>query len=162
MTGYTLEVPEGFIPLPPSGTTAESEQALAELFGLEPGDISADMVTRSVSALGLVATAGGTEHSSIGLFRSPDDPQRPVSVVLTAGQIASDHDDPGAVMTGLREVCASDPNTNSHILQLPVGSALAAVREEPAMIEIEVQGRSHFLSVRYSRGSRTPPALQWP
>ncbi len=137
MNGFTIELPDGFVALPASATTAEIGRALEELFHLSPGDISAAKVAESLSALGLITAAGGAEYTSIGFFRSPDDPQRPVSVLLTAARMASDHDDPTTVIAGLREVYAQDPDTDAQSLQLRAGPALTAVREEPAMIEVE-------------------------
>jgi hypothetical protein len=137
VNGFTIELPDGFVALPASATTTEIGRALEELFHLSPGDISAAKVAESLSALGLITAAGGAEYTSIGFFRSPDDPQRPVSVLLTAARMASDHDDPTTVIAGLREVYAQDPDTDAQSLQLRAGPALTAVREEPAMIEVE-------------------------
>jgi hypothetical protein len=137
VNGFTIELPEGFVALPASAAPAEVERALEELFHLPPGDTSAAKVAESLSELGQIAANGGADYTSIGFFRSPDDPQRPVSVVLTAGRMSSDHDDPSIVITGLRNVYASNPDTDAQILQFPAGPALAVIREKPAMIEIE-------------------------
>ncbi|MGH3771859.1 MAG: hypothetical protein ACRDRW_10745 [Pseudonocardiaceae bacterium] len=137
MNGFTIELPDGFVALPSAATSAEIGRALEELFHLPPGDTSAGKVAESLSALGLIAAASGAEYTSIGFFRSPDDPQRPVSVLLTAARMPSDHDDPTIVIAGLREAYAQDPDTDAQVLQLPSGPALATIREEPAMIEIE-------------------------
>ena len=137
MNGFTFELPEGFVALPASAANAEIGRALEELFALPPGDTSSAKVAESLSALGLIAAAGGAEYTSIGFFRSPDDPQRPVSVLLTAARMPSDHDDPAIVIAGLREVYAQDPDTDAQALQLRAGPALTTVREEPAVIEIE-------------------------
>lgn len=137
MNGFTIEFPEGFVTLPASSAPAEVGSALEELFHLPPGDTSAAKVAESLSELGQIAADGGAEYTSIGFFRSPDDPQRPVSVVLTASRMSSDHDDPNTVIAGLRNVYASNPDTDAQVLQLPAGPALAAIREEPAMIEVE-------------------------
>ena len=140
MTGYTVELPENFIELPAAAATAQIQHELEERFGLPVGDTSAAKVAESLTVLGLIAADSGAQHTSIGFFRSPDDPQRPVSVVLTAARMDSDHDDPSAVIAGLREVYAADPATGTEILQLPRGPALATIREEPAMIEIDGVG----------------------
>lgn len=137
MNGFTVELPDGFVALPASAATAEIGRALEELFHLPPGDTSTAKVAESLSALGLIAAAGGAEYTSIGFFRSPDDPQRPVSALLTAARMASDHDDVTTVIAGLREVYAQDPDSDAQVLQLRAGPALVTVREEPAMIEVE-------------------------
>lgn len=137
MNGFTIELPEGFVALPASAARTEIGAALEQLFGLPAGDTSAAKVAESLSALGLIAAGSGAEYTSIGFFRSPDDPQRPVSVLLTAGRMASDHDDPSTVIVGLRQVYAQDPSTDTQVLQLPAGPALATIREEPAMITVE-------------------------
>jgi len=137
VNGFTIELPEGFVALPAATETAAVERALEGLFGLPAGDTSAAKVAESLSALGLIAAGSGAEYTSIGFFRSPDDPQRPVSVLLTAARMASDHGDPATVIAGLREVYAQDPDTDAQYLQLRAGPALTAVREEPAMIEVE-------------------------
>lgn len=137
MTAFTIELPEGFIELPAATATASVQRELEELFRLPEGDTSAAQVAQSLSALGLIAADSGAEHASIGFFRSPDDPQRPVSVVLTASRMASDHDDPTTVIAGLREVYAADADTDTEVLRLPAGQALATIREQPAMLEIE-------------------------
>ncbi|MGH3938100.1 MAG: hypothetical protein ACRDTG_05605 [Pseudonocardiaceae bacterium] len=137
VNGFTLELPAGFVALPAVVATTEVARAVEELFALPPGDPSAAKVAESLSALGLQAADDGAEYTSIGFFRSPDDPQRPVCVLLTAARMSSDHDEPSTVIAGLREVYASDPNTETRMLRLAAGPALTAVREEPAMIEIE-------------------------
>ncbi|MGH4015367.1 MAG: hypothetical protein ACRDSL_15870 [Pseudonocardiaceae bacterium] len=137
MTGFTLELPAGFVALPAVAATAEVARAVEELFALPPGDTSAAKVAESLSALGLLAAEGGAEYTSIGFFRSPDDPQRPVCVLLTASRMVSDHDEPSTVIAGLRQVYASDPDTETCVLRLAAGPALAAVREQPAMIEVD-------------------------
>ena len=136
MTGFTIGLPEGFIELSATPATAELQRELEELFSLPAGDTSAARVAESLSALGALAAGSGAQYSSIGLFRSPDDPQRPVSVVLTASQMASNHDGAGTVITGLRQVYAADPGTGTEVLQLPAGRALATVREEPLLIKL--------------------------
>lgn len=137
MNGFTLELPAGFVALPAVAATAEVARAVEELFALPPGDTSAAKVAESLSALGLLAADDGAEYTSIGFFRSPDDPQRPVCVLLTAGRMLSDHAEPSTVIAGLRGVYASDPDTETRVLRLAAGPALAAVREDPAMLEID-------------------------
>lgn len=137
MTGFTIELPEGFVELPATVATDTVQRELAELFRLPAGDTSAAKVAESLSALGLIAAGSGAEHTSIGFFRSPDDPQRPVGVVLTASRMASNHDDPTTVIAGLREVYAADPDTATEMLRLPAGQALASIREEPGILEID-------------------------
>jgi len=137
VTGFTIELPRGFVELPGTATTADVQRELEELFALPAGDTSAAKVAGALTVLGLIAADSGAEHTSIGLFRSPDDPQRPVAVVLTASRMASDHDDPMTVIVGLREVYAADPDTDVEVLQLPAGQALATIREEPAIIQVE-------------------------
>jgi hypothetical protein len=137
MTGYTIELPENFIELPASAATVQVRHELEDRFGLPAGDTSAAKVAESLTVLGLIAADSGAQHTSIGFFRSPDDPQRPVSVVLTASRMDSDHHDPATVIAGLREVHAADPGTGAEVLQLPAGPALATIREEPATIEVE-------------------------
>jgi hypothetical protein len=127
VNGFTIKLPEGFVALPASAATAEIGRALKELFHLPPGDISAAKVAESLSALGLIAAAGGAEYTAIGFFRSPDNPQRPVSVLLTAARMRSDHDDPTIMIAGLREVYAQDPDTDAQALQLRAGSAVAVI-----------------------------------
>ncbi len=137
MTGYTIELPENVVELPSCAATAQVQHELEERFGLPAGDTSAAKVAESLTVLGLIAADSGAQHTSIGFFRSPDNPQRPVSVVLTASRMGSDHDDPTTVIAGLREVFAADPGIDAEVLALPAGPALATIREEPAMIEIE-------------------------
>jgi hypothetical protein len=137
MTGFSIELPEGFIELPAAPASAEVQRELEELLGLPAGDTSAAEVAKSLSALGALAADSGARYSSIGLFRSPDDLQRPISVVLTASQMTSDHDDASTVITGLREVYAAEPDTDTEVLQLPAGQALATIREQPLMLQVD-------------------------
>ena len=137
MTGFSIELPEGFIELPAAPASAEVQRELEELLGLAAGDTSAAEVAKSLSALGALAADSGAQYSSIGLFRSPDDLQRPISVVFTASQMTSDHDDASTVITGLREVYAAEPDTDTEVLQLPAGQALATIREQPLMLQVD-------------------------
>lgn len=137
MTGFTLELPDGFIALPATPATAEVRRELEDLFNLRAGDTSAARVAESLAALGAIAAGSGAQYSSIGLFRSPDDPQRPVSVVLTASRMTSDHAEASAVITGLRQAYAADPDTATEVLRLPAGQAVVTIREEPVMLQID-------------------------
>ena len=137
MTGFSIELPEGFIELPAAPASAEVQRELEELLGLAAGDTSAAEVAKSLSALGALAADSGAQYSSIGLFRSPDDLQRPISVVFTASQMTSDHDDASTVITGLREVYAAEPDTDTEVLQLPAGQALATIREQPLILQVD-------------------------
>jgi hypothetical protein len=137
MTGFSIELPEGFIELPAAPATAAVQHELEKLLGLPAGDTSAAEVAKSLSALGALAADSGAQYSSIGLFRSPDDLQRPVSVVLTASRMTSEHDDASTVITGLREVYAADLDTDTEVLQLPAGQALATIREQPLMLQVD-------------------------
>ncbi|HKS51931.1 MAG TPA: hypothetical protein VJS67_08680 [Pseudonocardiaceae bacterium] len=137
MTGFSIELPEGFIELPAAPATAEVQHKLEKLLGLPAGDTSAAEVAKSLSVLGALAADSGAQYSSIGLFRSPDDLQRPVSVVLTASRMTSEHDDASTVITGLREVYAADLDTDTEVLQLPAGQALATIREQPLMLQVD-------------------------
>jgi len=137
MTGFTIELPEGFIELPAAPATAEVQRELEELFNLPVGDASSAEVAKSLSALGALAADGGAQYSSIGLFRSPDDPRRPVSVVLTASRMTSNHDAASTVITGLRQAYAADPGTATEVLRLPAGQAMVTIREEPMILRVD-------------------------
>jgi hypothetical protein len=157
MTAFTVELPEGFIELPAATATASVQHELEELFRLPAGDTSAAQVAESLSALGLIAAETGAEHTSIGFFRSPDDPQRPVSVVLTASRMASDQDDPTTVIAGLREVYAADADTDTEVLQLPAGQALATIASSPRCWRSRELLRCRCCSARCSPGFRIRP-----
>jgi hypothetical protein len=50
--------------------------------------------------------------------------------------MTSEHDDASTVITGLRKVYAADLDTDTEVLQLPAGQALATIREQPLMLQV--------------------------
>jgi hypothetical protein len=134
--GFTFDAPQGFVELPlepdelPEDGLAELGASFAAVFGLDAGDENCAQLAGPLAAVGAAAGDGGLWFAAVGLFRSPDEPQRPAMILLTATAMPSDHTDPGIALTGLREIHNADPDAEVLTLDLQVGKAVAVVTEQ--------------------------------
>jgi hypothetical protein len=114
-------------------SSADSAQALAaELagrFGLPADDVSAVVVADLFAVFGAMAGESGIEFAAVGLFRSPDAPERPASVFLTGTRMRSDHGSPDVAIAGLRDILAGQGADTVEALTLPAGPAVVVVDE---------------------------------
>ena len=129
---FSVDLPDGMIPIP---LTASADgalalaAALAAKFGLPADDVSAVVVAELFSAFGAMVGESGMEFAAMGLFRSPDDPDRPASVFLTGTRMASDHSSPEVAITGLRDLYSAQGADAVETLSLPAGPAVVVVEE---------------------------------
>jgi hypothetical protein len=141
--GFNLAVPEGFIALPVDEDdfdTPEVGQALAArfaaLFGLDPASEYAVATAAAFAGIGLVAGAS-LDFAAVALYRSPDDPMRPIMIVLTGVTMPSEHHNPQAAIEGLLEIHHSEGRGVPTRHRLPVGPAVAVVTEDHQALEYD-------------------------
>jgi hypothetical protein len=107
LRAFSLEVPDGIVPIPVTELADSAQVLTATLttrFGLAAGDTSATMLGGLFAAFGELLGQSGMELAGIGLFRSPDEPDRPASVMITGTRMASGHEAVEIAIEGLRDV----------------------------------------------------------
>jgi hypothetical protein len=118
------------IPITPSaGSAGALAAALAGRVGLPADDVSAGVVADLFTVFGGMVGESGIELAAMGLFRSPDDPDRPASVVLTGTRMASDHESPEVAIRGLRDLHTGQGADTVETVTLPAGPAVVVVEE---------------------------------
>ncbi|TCO52811.1 hypothetical protein [Actinocrispum wychmicini] len=141
--GFTLALPEGFIELPVDEEDFDIPEVrstlvakMAALFGLDPDSEYAAATAAAYSAIGL--TAGqGMDYAAVALYRSPDDPTRPIMITLTCTTMPSEHHTVPAAVEGLLEVHESQAKGVPARHRLPIGPAVTLVTEDPQALEYE-------------------------
>jgi hypothetical protein len=130
--GFDLGLPDGFIELPvdPDQAGESLVAKVAALFGLPPDSDYAKAATAALSAIGTTAGAGGLDYSAVTFYRSPDDPDRPIMVVLGATTMPSEHHRPQTAVDGLLEIRARQDRGTPTEYRLPIGPAVVLVSEE--------------------------------
>jgi hypothetical protein len=73
----------------------------------------------------------------MGMFRSPDEPERPVSVILTGTRLPSGHETPDVAIDGLRDLHTQQGKNSVETLTLPVGPAVVVIDEDLQSIPAE-------------------------
>lgn len=141
--GYQLQLPEGFTELPlveEDLGTPEDVQTLigrvAAVFGLSPQDDNARAATAMFTGLGLIAGSRDVEYASLAFYKSPDDPLRPIMVMLTGMTMASDHHHKESAIVALLESLKQDPDNTVSEVRLPIGPAVAVVSEEQNQLSL--------------------------
>ncbi|MPY80424.1 MAG: hypothetical protein GEV04_18595 [Actinophytocola sp.] len=142
--GFNLGLPDGFHGLPVDDTDLAGPDAAASftgeiggIFGLSFEDENAQAAAAVFAGLGLAAGRQGLDYVAIAYYLSPDDPTRPIMIMLTGYVAPSDHSHPADAVANLREDLASDAETSVHDLRLPVGPAVASVTEKQDKVVVE-------------------------
>ena len=135
--GFNLGLPEGFIELPTDGDDLGSPELTERLnaqvaaqFGLPPDGDNAAAAAAAFADLGVLAGNGGVDYSAIAFYQSPDDPARPIMILVTGIAMPSDHYGKDAAIAGLLETHQADGHGEPVAIQLPIGPAVAVAVEE--------------------------------
>ncbi|HEX3781336.1 MAG TPA: hypothetical protein VHX38_16870 [Pseudonocardiaceae bacterium] len=129
---FSIDLPEGMASIPVAavpGTARSLAATLAGTFGLPADDASAAVVADAFTVFGAMLGESGMDFAAMGLFRSPDDPDRPASVVVTGNRVPSDHATPEVAIAGLRDLHAEQGADPVETVALPAGPALVVVDE---------------------------------
>lgn len=142
--GFNLGLPDGFHSLPIEVTDMAGADAatsftgdIGGIFGLSSDDENAQAAAAVFAGLGLAVGRQGLDYAAIAYYLSPDDPTRPIMMMLTGYVAPSEHVHPADAVANLRRDLANDPGTTVHDLRLPVGPALASVTEKQDEIVVE-------------------------
>lgn len=142
MRRMAVELPVGFIGLPTHEATADELESVARgfeaQFNLGSADRSAAAMAQWLSVCGQVAGAGGMEFAAIGLFHSPDDLERPVSVMITGTRMASSGG-PAEAIAGMQGLFEQQEEASVQSVQLQAGQALLVTTEQPMTVPVEGQ-----------------------
>jgi hypothetical protein len=143
MRRMAVELPAGFIGLPTHEPTADELESVARgfeaQFNLGNGDRSAAAMAHWLSVTSQVAGAGGMEFTAIGIFHSPNDLERPVSVLITGRRMASSGS-PAEAIAGMQELFERQEDAFVQSVQLQqAGQALLVTTEQPMTIPVEGQ-----------------------
>jgi hypothetical protein len=141
--GFNLAIPEGFIELPVDEDDFDIPEVgealvarVAALFSLDPESEYAAATAAAFSAIGL--TAGeALDYAAVALYRSPDDPMRPIMITLTGTTMPSEHHNVQAAIEGLMEIHESEARGVPAHYRLPIGPAVAVVTEDHQAMEFD-------------------------
>lgn len=140
LRAFSIALPHSIVPIPvvavDNGVSSLAE-ALADRFGLSPSDLSLSVVAEVFGAVGDLLGVSGMEFAGLGLFRSPDDPERPASVLVTGTRLPSDHESPEVAIAGLRDVHTRQGKTTVETLTLPAGPAVVVIDEDLQATPVE-------------------------
>ncbi|HJP79886.1 MAG TPA: hypothetical protein VJ914_36775 [Pseudonocardiaceae bacterium] len=129
---FSIDLPEGMTALPTAaepGAAQALAASLADGMGLPADDVSAGVVGDALTVFGALLGDAGIDFAAMGLFRSPDDPKRPVSVVVTGARIPSNHASPEVAIAGLRQLSIKNGADTVEVVHLSGGEAVIAVDE---------------------------------
>lgn len=129
---FSIDLPEGMTSLPTAvepGAAQAVSASLAGSMGLPADDVSAAVVGDALTVFGALLGDAGIDFAAMGLFRSPDDPERPVSVVITGARIPSSHASPEVAIAGLRQLSIENGADTVEVVALSGGEAVIAVDE---------------------------------
>lgn len=142
--GFNLGLHAGFHALPVAETDLADSDAAASftgavggIFGLPPEDNNAQAAAAVFAGLGLAAGRQGLDYAAIAFYTSPDDPTRPIMIMLTGYVAPSDHTTPADAVAELHRDLAGDPGTSVHNVRLPVGPAVVEVTEKQDRVVVE-------------------------
>lgn len=133
---FTLELPEGFVALPSDLGDSLPDQVgeltayFARLFSLPPDDENAAAVAVYYAAVGPAAAESGVDHTELAMYRSPDDPDRAMMIMLSSSCVPAGHADVESAVAGLLEIHRAAGQGDVSKLSLPVGPAVVVVTEE--------------------------------
>ncbi|WP_157362181.1 hypothetical protein [Haloechinothrix halophila] len=141
--GFNLGLPDGFHGLPIEVSDMAGADAatsftgdIGGIFGLSADDENAQATAAVFAGLGLAAGRQGLDYAAIAYYLSPDDPTRPIMILLTGYVAPSDHSHPADAVANLRHGLAADAGISVHDLRLPIGPAVASVSEKQDQVVV--------------------------
>ncbi|MEV6620219.1 hypothetical protein AB0M83_17155 [Amycolatopsis sp. NPDC051106] len=126
---FSLVLPTGFITLPAAELDEPGFRALAAevaaRFGLA-GELDQGLAETTVmlATTAAAARAGGSGYTTAGFFRSPDDPDRPIMVLVSCFFLEAGHPSTAVAITGLRQVHEATATGPVDVVELPAGPAV--------------------------------------
>jgi hypothetical protein len=82
------------------------------------------------TAIGTSSGDAGIDHTEMAMYRSPDDPDRAMMIMLSSTCVPADHADAESAIAGLVEVHTAVGQGEVSQLTLPVGPAVVVVTDE--------------------------------
>lgn len=139
---FSLELPDGFVELPsdPEAVTPEQVQEVTayftRLFGLPPDDLDAAAVAVNYAAIGVTASDEGIDSTAMAMYRSPDDPERAMMIMLSSTCLPVAHDDVESAIAGLIQVHSAIDRGEVSELNLPAGRSVVVVSDEENSVTV--------------------------
>jgi hypothetical protein len=140
---FHIGLPDGFVELPSDleSTTPDSVAAVtayfAKLFYLPSDDQNAAMAAVYFAAIGTSSGDAGIDSTALAVYRSPDDPDRGMMVLLSSTCVPAGHADVASAIAGLLEIHrAQRPDAVTRV-ELPAGPAVVVVTEERNSVVVE-------------------------
>ncbi|MGH3633979.1 MAG: hypothetical protein ACRDTS_07785 [Mycobacterium sp.] len=129
---FSIHVPDGFMPITAGlnyNVRSELETRFATMFSISADHVGVRSIVDLLSELGVSHHDSGIDFSAIGLFRSPDEPDRPVSALLTCARMAASNESNTVTLSGLRELHEREPNSRVMEIEIQAGRCIAVVKE---------------------------------
>ncbi|HEY0806630.1 MAG TPA: hypothetical protein VGD84_16270 [Pseudonocardiaceae bacterium] len=142
---FALGLPDGFVELPSSVESATADSVgevtayFARLFNLPPDDQNAAAAAVYFAAVGTSSGDEGVDHTAMAMYRSPDDPERAMMVLLSSTCLSAGHADVDSAIAGLLEIHRAVGRGTVTRVELPAGPAVVVVDEEQNGITIGEQ-----------------------
>lgn len=140
--GFGFDLPSGFVELPVTEAELSPESfaslraQVAVAFGLAPEADEAQAAALGYATFGSMAGEEGADYAAVGVYRSPDQADRPIMVLVASVGMVSDHDHQDIAIAGLLEVHEAEGRGSVGTLALPAGPAVAVVTEEQNVLSI--------------------------
>ncbi|MGH3624429.1 MAG: hypothetical protein ACRDQ5_22030 [Sciscionella sp.] len=137
--GFSIDMPDGFTPITTGSNYSSTEEIMRQfqqLFSVDPTDTNSALMIGMFSELGASFRESGIEFAAIGLFRSPDEPQRPVSALLTCLRMPSAHESTEIALAGLRETHEQSSEASVAEIDISAGRAVVTVDESVQSVPV--------------------------
>jgi hypothetical protein len=151
--GFALFLPDGFIELP-AGDLDEAgfgslAAAVSAEFGADPAagiDQGTAETAVMLAATAAMADAGGSTYTAAGFFRSPDDPDRPIMVLVTCMYVDSDHATIDTAIAALHQAQRATATGPVEIADLQAGPAVITQSATPDCLDLGDDGTMEIVS----------------
>lgn len=139
--GFNVVLPKGFIELAVDEDDYDRPEVrsglvakFAQLFNLDPDSEYAEATAAAYATIGLLA-GQALDYAAVALYRSADDPLRPIMITLTAKSTPSRHDTPQAAIEGLLEIHNAQGRGVPDRYKLPIGPAVTLVTQDDLEVD---------------------------
>jgi hypothetical protein len=139
---FVFDLPSGFVELPIREDDLREENldhlvtSVAGVFGLEPAGDDAIQAALGLAAVGAAVGDRGVDYAAAGFYRSPDDADRPIMILVTSIGMDSEHADQQTAIDALIEIHQSGDHNSVERISLPTGPAVAVVDEDPQYLQV--------------------------
>lgn len=140
---FFFNLPPSFIELPISEDQLKDNQddlisSVTDVLDLDAQDDDAAVEAAfGLAALGSILSDQGAGYAAAGFYRSPEDNDRPITILVTSVGIPSDYEDSQGAVQAILAVKQNEEHSSVIQFTVPAGHAVAVVDEEPHEIQLQ-------------------------